>query len=198
VLEQLNNQLTDESINEKIEDSDMNLKLYWEKIIEYFEEEDWPLYEIDDEKRTAIAYIRGDNATYRVFVWLSELSKTLYISWASPNIVPAIRRHVIPDLLNRLNHRILMGKFVMDPEDGLLTFQIGVSVTGTRFSMGQFDSFMNSGIWTADEHYQKFMYLIYGDRTVDEVLEGKEKPQLKLVEKTEEESEIFEEDGVSN
>ena len=102
MLEQLNNQLTDESINEKIEDSDMNLKLYWEKIIEYFEEEDWPLYEIDDEKRTAIAYIRGDNATYRVFVWLSELSKTLYISWASPNIVPAIRRHVIPDLLNRL------------------------------------------------------------------------------------------------
>jgi hypothetical protein len=57
---------------------------------------------------------------------------------------------------------------------------------------------MNSGIWTADEHYPKFMYLIYGDRTVDEVLEGKEKPQLKLVEKTEEESEIFEEDGVSN
>jgi hypothetical protein len=39
VLEQLNNQLTDEGINEKIEDSDMNLKLYWENIIEYFEED---------------------------------------------------------------------------------------------------------------------------------------------------------------
>ena len=50
----------------------MNLNLYWEKIIEYFEEEDWPLSEVDDEDRTAVTYIRGDNVTFRVFVWLAE------------------------------------------------------------------------------------------------------------------------------
>ena len=89
-----------------------------------------------------------------------------------------------------------MGKFIMGPEDGALSFRISVNVTGTRFSMGQFDSFMNSGVWTADEYYPKFMYLIYGDYTVDEVMEEKKKPQLRLVEKTEEQAELFEEDEV--
>ncbi len=48
------------------EDSAMNINLYWENIIEYFEEEDWPLYEVDDDARTAVSYIRGDNATFRI------------------------------------------------------------------------------------------------------------------------------------
>ena len=174
----------------------MNLNLYWEKIIEYFEEEDWSLYEVDDEDRTAITYIKGDNATYRVFVWLYEGSKTLNLTWYLPNSVPSSRRHLIVDLLNRLNHQVSMGKFIMGPEDGALSFRISVNVTGTRFSMGQFDSFMNSGVWTADEYYPKFMYLIYGDYTVDEVMEEKKKPQLRLVEKTEEQAELFEEDEV--
>ena len=85
----------------------------------------------------------------------------------------------------------------MDPESGSLLFRISVEVTGTSFSAGQFDSFINSGIWNADEHYPKFMHLIYGSETVDEVLEGKEKPQLRLVEKTDEESETLEEEGCS-
>ena len=173
----------------------MNLKLYWEKIIEYFEEEDWALYEIDDEKRTAAAYIRGDNATFRFHVWLNERSKTLNLSWLLPSSVPYSRQHVILDLLNKLNCRTFMGKFVMYPEGGLLVFRISVNVTGTRFSMGQFDSFMQAGFWTADEYYPKFMALIYGSDTVDHVLEGKERPRLRLVEKSEEESEIYEEEG---
>jgi len=77
-----------------------------------------------------------------------------------------------------------------------MRFRISVSVKGARFSMEQFDSFMNAGIWTADEYYPKFMYLIYGDRTVDEVLEEEPRPQLRLVQKTEEQGELFEEDEV--
>jgi hypothetical protein len=172
----------------------MNLKLYWEDIIGYFEEEEWPLSELDDDVKKVVTHIRGDNVTLRVYVWLSELSKTLYMSWVFPNIVPSNKRHAIPDLLNRLNHKIMMGKFVMDPEDGFLSFRIAVSVKGARFSMAQFESFMNSGIWTADQHYPKFMYLIYGDHTVDEVLEEEPRPRLRLVQKTEEQAELFEED----
>ena len=172
----------------------MNLNLYWEKIIEYFEEENWSLYEIDDEKLRAVAYIRGNNATFRVFIWLFDEAKTLNLYWSFPSSVPSSKHHVVLDLLNRLNHRIFTGKFVMDPEDGSLFFRISVNVTGTRFSAGQFDSFINSGIWKADEHYPKFMHLIYGDYTVDEVLEEKKKPQLRLVEKTEEQGELFKED----
>jgi hypothetical protein len=84
----------------------------------------------------------------------------------------------------------------MNPENGVLSFRISNTVVGARFSAGQFDDCMNWGIWTADEHYPKFMHLIYGDYTVDEVLEEKKKPQLRLVEKTEEQGELFEGDGV--
>jgi hypothetical protein len=190
--EQLISQGINGYINERNEDSDMNLKLYWEKIIEYFEEENWPLYELDDEKRTAVAYTRGDNTTFRFHVWLNELSKTLNLSWLFPSSVSFSRRHVILDLLNELNCRTFMGKFVMYPEGGLLVFRISVNVTGTRFSMGQFDSFIQAGIWTTDEYYPKFMALIYGGDTVDQVLEGKERPQSRLAEKAEEQGALAE------
>jgi hypothetical protein len=171
----------------------MNLKLYWENILEYFEVEDWPLSEVNDESRTAVAYIIGENVTFRVFVWLGETSKTLNLTWVFPNSVPTSRKPAILDLLNRLNYRSLVGKFTMNPENGSLSFRISYTVKGSRFSMGQFDDFMSWGIWTADEHYPKFMQLIYGDYTVDEVLEEKKKPHLRLVEKTEEQGELFEE-----
>ena len=87
-----------------------------------------------------------------------------------------------------------MGKFIMNPNNGVLSFRISYTVKGSPFSMGQFDDFLNWGIWTADEHYPKFMHLIYGDYTVDEVMEEKKRPQLRLVEKTEEQVELFEED----
>ena len=172
----------------------MNLNLYWEKIIEYFEEENYSLSEVDDEDKTAVFYIRGDNVTFRVFVWLAETSKTLNVSWVFPNSVPASRKHLVFELLNLLNYRVFVGKFIMNPESGSLSLRISYTVKGSHFSMGQFDDFLNWGIWTADEHYPKFMHLIYGDYTVDEVLEEKKKPQLRLVEKTEEQVELFEED----
>jgi hypothetical protein len=174
----------------------MNLNLYWEKIIEYFEEEDWPLSEVDDEERTAVSYIRGDNVTFRVFVWLAEGSKTLNLTWVFPNRVPASRKHLILDLLNLLNYRVFVGKFIMNPESGALCFRISYTVKGSRFFREQFDDLVTWRIWTADEHYPKFMHLIYGDYTVDEVMEEKKKPQLRLVEKTEEQGELFEEDEV--
>jgi hypothetical protein len=172
----------------------MNLNLYWEKIIEYFEEEDYPLNEVDDDDKTAVTYVRGDNATFRVFVWLAESSETLNLSWVFPNSVPASKNHLIFDLMHRLNYKYLVGKFTMNPENGVLSYRISHTVRGSRFSTAQFEDCMNWGIWTADEHYSKFMYLIYGDYTVDEVLEEKKRPQLRLVEKTEEQGELFEED----
>jgi hypothetical protein len=141
-----------------------------------------------------VTYIRGDNVTFRVFVWLAETSKTLNLSWVFPNSVPASRKAVILDLLDMLNYRVFVGKFIMNPDNGTLSFRISYTVKGSRFSMGQFDDFINWGIWRADEHYTKFMSLIYGDHTVDEVLEGKEKPQLRLVEKLEGQGELFVED----
>ena len=172
----------------------MNVKLYWENIIEYLEEEEWSLHEVNDEERTAITYVRGDNATFRVFVWLHGESETLSLSWYFQSSAPSSKLHVVLDLLNQLNYKLIIGKFAMNPVDGGLAFRISASVTGTRFSTGHFESLWNWGIWRADEHYPKFMSLIYGDQTVDEVLEGKEKPQLRLVEKAEEQGELFEED----
>ncbi|KPK14241.1 MAG: hypothetical protein AMK69_29215 [Nitrospira bacterium SG8_3] len=135
------------------EDNAMNVKLYWENIIGYFEEEDWPLYEVN--------------------VWLHGESETLSLSWYFQSSAPSSKRHLILNLLNTLNYKLIMGKFAMNPEDGGLAFRISASVTGTRFSTGYFESLWNWGIWRADEHYPKFMSLIYGDHTVDEVLEGK-------------------------
>lgn len=172
----------------------MNFKLYWENILEYFEEEEWPLYDVDDNNKVATAHMRGDNLSFRIFIFLHEAMKTLNLSWYYPNNVPPNKRHVVRGLLNRLNHKVIVGKFVMNPEDGNLAYRISLSVKGTRFSMGQFDSFIGWGIWTADDYYPKFMSLIYGSHTVDEVLEDKAKPQLRLVEKAEEQGELFEED----
>ena len=162
----------------------------------YFEEEEWPLSNVDEEDWTVNTYIRGDNATFRVFIWLDEESKVLNLSWYFQNTVPSNKRHVVLDLVNRLNHRYMQGKFVMNPESGVLALRISYRIDGTRFSMELFDSIMNMGVWRADKYYPKFMHLIYGDYTVDEVLEEKKKPQLRLVEKIEEQGELFEEDEV--
>jgi hypothetical protein len=173
----------------------VDFKTYWKNLLEYFEEEDWPLNDADNEEGTATTYTSGDNLTLRLFVWLDADTKILHLSWYYPNSVPPNRRHIVLDLLSRLNYRILVGKFVMNPEDGRLALRISYSVNGTGFSKDQFDSSIGWGVWTADDHYQKFMSLIYSNYTVDEVLEGRGKPQLKLVEKPQEQGELFEEDG---
>ena len=175
----------------------MKVNRYWKKIIEYFEEVGFSLYDVNVESRAAVTYIRGDNVTFRVFIWLAETSKTLNLSWVFPNSVPASRKPVVLDQLNILNNEVFVGKFIMSPENGILSLRISYTVKGSRFSKEQFDDFMNWGIWTADEHYPKFMHLIYGDYTVWEVLEEKIRPKLRLVQKLEEENDVLEEDGLN-
>ena len=95
----------------------MDFETYWEKILEYFKEEDWLLNDADNERGTASTYMRGDNLTLSLFIWLDVDTKTLNLSWYYPNTVPPNRLHLVLDLLSRLNYRIFVGKFVMNTED---------------------------------------------------------------------------------
>lgn len=174
----------------------MDFKKYWKSLLEYFEEEDWSLSDANRERGTATTYMRGDHLTLKLFIWLDVDTETLNLSWYYPNCVPPNRRHLVLDLLSRLNYRIFVGKFVMNPDDGTLALRISYSVKGTRFSREQFDSSIGWGVWTADDHYQKFMSLIYGNFTVDQVMSDKCQPQLSLVEKRKDQGELFEGDGV--
>jgi hypothetical protein len=164
----------------------MNFEVCWKKIIEYFDDEDWSLSEVDHDDRTAAAYIRGDHVVWRIFVWLGEDTKTLNLAWHYPNIVPANKFPLIFELISRLNYSIFIGKFVINQKSGALSFRINISVKYFPFSKRYFDNLLGWGNYSADEHYPKFMSLIYGGWTVDEVLEGKGVPGLQLVKSPEE------------
>ena len=114
----------------------MNVNLYWENLLGYFEEEEWSLHEVNDDERTAITYIRGDNASFRVFIWLHGESETLSLSWYFQSSAPSSKSHVVLDLLNQLNYKLIIGKFAMNPVDGGLAFRISASVTVDAFFNG--------------------------------------------------------------
>jgi hypothetical protein len=168
----------------------MSFKVYWKKMLEYFEDEDWPLYDVDHEDRSAIAYMKGDHLTLRIFVWLDEGSKTLNLSWHYPNAVPRTKYHLILELMNQLNYRTFVGKFVMNANDGSLSYRISLPVKHLPFSKKHFEELIWRGMFAADEEYPKFMSLIYGGWTVDEVLEGKGQPYLQVVSPSEEAEEV--------
>jgi hypothetical protein len=179
-----------------MEDIVMNFKRYWEEIIGSLEEEGFTLYNVDDEGLQAVMLIKWDNTTFRLFIWLDEESKNFNLCWYFLDTVPSNKIHMVLDLLNRLNYGLQWGKFVMHPDNGTLAFRLALPMTAERFSLALFADLLRKGSSVANENHPKFMNMIYGDYTAVEVPEEKKKPQLRLVEKTEEQGELFEEDGV--
>jgi len=154
---------------------------HWKKLLKYLADREYPICDVDDESKGILTYISGDYVSLRLFVWLDKKSKTLDARWYYPTNVPLNKHHIVLDLMNRLNYRILYGGFIMDPEDGFLIFRISVPISDTDFVNERLDKVFGVGLCAADEEYPKFMSVIYGEPTAGEVLEGKGQPQLKIV-----------------
>jgi hypothetical protein len=159
----------------------LDFELLWEQLLKYFADREYNICNVDDEDKVVFIYTNGDNVSLRLFAWLGTKSETLEARWYYPTCVPQNKRYVVLDLMNRLNYRIIYGGFLMNHEDGSLIFRISAPLFAANFVHDQLDNIFGVGLSAADEEYPKFMSLIYGNCTVEEVLEGEEQHQLRIV-----------------
>lgn len=159
----------------------MDFELLWKQLLNYFTVRGYSLCNLEDEDKAVFIHLNGDNVSLRLFSWLGTKTENLEARWYYPTNVPRNKRLVVLDLMNRLNYTIIYGGFQMNPEDGGLMFRISLPLFTSNLVHEQLDEIFGIGLSAADEEYPKFMSLIYGSCSVEEVLEGKGQHQLRIV-----------------
>jgi hypothetical protein len=153
----------------------------WDYLLKYFYDDGWQLCKVEEDRMRVHGHLIKKNVHMTVCVWLEEEPLSLNVDLLYPNAVPKHRRHAVLDLINRLNYDITFGKFLMYHEDGSLLFNTAEPIYDLKLIPVQLNALIGRGSSAADDHYPKFMHLIYGDFTVKQAMENNARPHLKLV-----------------
>lgn len=85
-------------------------------------------YQYDEEKEVFTFQLTSDNTSYRQRLIPLEDEELLFVTTSFPIKVPEDKRFIFSNLLNKINYSQMLGYFVMDSDDGEISFRISCPV----------------------------------------------------------------------
>ncbi len=121
---------------------------------------DWNFDEADDGTylRTGV---QGANARFRIVLGVRGGGPSFLCFALYDFTVPAPRRPLCADLINRINYEALLGNFEMDVDDGELRFRVTFPLDEAEISDAQIERAIVVASMMADRNYPAFLGLIH-------------------------------------
>lgn len=114
-------------------------------------------YNYDEESGVFDYRIPTDNTSYyQRLLPLEELEILISVT-TFPIMIPEDKRFMFVNLLNKLNLKLQLGYFVLDPEDGELTFRIVCPVDKGAINMAIVIVAIGNGINTMEKYFHEFL-----------------------------------------
>lgn len=114
-------------------------------------------YDYDQENEVFYYHLTSELTTYRQRLVPLEDEELLVTITSFPIKVPEDKRFLFASLLNNLNHSLLLGFYVMDPEDGEITFRISCPVDGGAINNNIVIVSVCTSIQTFDKHLPELL-----------------------------------------
>lgn len=131
---------------------------------EFFEREDWPVRQLDEDLALGIAF-QGENGQFTCYAKvLAELQQFVFYSFCPTN-VPKNKQLKIAELLVRINNYLIIGNFEFDFDSGQICYKTSIDVEGDRLSVALVEQLVYANVLTMDRYLPAILYLIQGDVT---------------------------------
>jgi hypothetical protein len=123
---------------------------------QYLENDDWNYEKIED-KDIIKAWVKGKNASYRLFFQAREDNDRLLVYAVSESNIPEEKRGEIAEFITRANYGLQIGNFEMDMDDGQIRYKVSVDVEGSSMSNEMVRNMILVGVTMIDRYFPGLM-----------------------------------------
>ena len=117
-------------------------------------------FDYDQENEVFNYRLSTELTTYRQRLVPLEKQELLLAITNFPIMVPEDKRFLMNSLLNKLNHSLILGLYVMDPEDGEISFRVSCPVDDGAINKTIVLIAIGNSITTMDNHLPELLSAI--------------------------------------
>ena len=117
-------------------------------------------FDYDQENEVFNYRLSTELTTYRQRLVPLEEQELLLTITNFPIMVPEDKRFLMTSLLNKLNHSLILGHYVMDPEDGEISFRVSCPVDDGAINKTIVLVAIGNSITTMDNHLPELLSAI--------------------------------------
>jgi hypothetical protein len=144
-------------------------------LIDYMEEEDWK-YEILEGETIIRFHFKGRAGRLLCYGEVDEEKCWLIFYSYLPVNAPAEKMAEAAEFVARANRGMRIGNFELDFDDGEIRYKTSIDVEGGELSDKMIDNLLRANLTTTDRYFGGLMELIYGDRSVADIVRKIETP----------------------
>ncbi len=133
----------------------------FDSVIAFLQDDDWRYEEIPGELAVRFSF-SGKNARYECFGQANEDHEIFVFYSIVPIRVPEAQRHIMAELLARINYGLNIGNFELDMNDGELRYKTSVDVEGGELTRRMVETLIAVNISTTDRYFMAFTDVLYG------------------------------------
>lgn len=132
-----------------------------ECISDYLANDDWKFDREGEEGNAIQAYVRGDQATFRMRFATDEEGSLLTFMLHGPTHVPDDLRPEVLELLNLMNVRYMIGNFELNVARGEVSFRVGYDLEGGILSDQMIRNMISSAVSAFDKLFPALMAVCF-------------------------------------
>ncbi|MBD2014511.1 YbjN domain-containing protein [Microcoleus sp. FACHB-53] len=135
---------------------------FFEEIVNFFEEDDWPFVQIEGEPLLQMVF-QGDNGKWTCYAKARDDQEQFVFYSVCPINAPDSKRQALAEFLTRANSGMIIGNFEMDFEDGEIRYKTSIDVEGDSLSSALIKRLVYSNVMMMDAYLPGIMSVLYGD-----------------------------------
>lgn len=123
-------------------------------------------FRADEEHKTVFFSVRGDAAAYDIALLITHDDEVFQIYVTTPlGNSDANLRPLVAEFVARANHRLVIGHFDFDMDDGKLRYHVGHVIGEGMLDDETVGRLIGTALSTADRYYPALMRVIFGGHT---------------------------------
>jgi hypothetical protein len=135
---------------------------FFEKIVNFFKEDDWPFVQIEGEPLLQMVF-QGENGKWTCYAKARVDQEQFVFYSVCPVNPPDSKRLAVAEFMTRANSGMIIGNFEMDFEDGEIRYKTSIDVEGDNLSSALIKRLVYANVMMMDAYLPGIMSVIYGD-----------------------------------
>ena len=147
----------------------------FDSVIAFLQEDEWRYEEIPGELAIRFSF-SGKNARYECFGQANEDHEIFVFYTIVPIRALEEQRHLVAELLTRINYGLNIGNFELDMNDGEIRYKTSIDVEGGELSLRMVETLIAVNISTTERYFAAFTDVLHEDVAPLEAVGRVERP----------------------
>ena len=142
---------------------------FFEEIVNFFKEDDWPFVQIEGEPLLQMVF-QGENGKWTCYAKARVDQEQFVFYSVCPINAPDSKRLALAEFVTRANSGMIIGNFELDFAEGEIRFKTSIDVEGDSLSSALIKRLVYANVMMMDAYLPGIMSVIYGDVSPEDAI----------------------------